>query len=194
MLRPKYGVEYEREDEDRLGIVLCAVIVGWPKLPLDGRGTDRDIGEVADRLPSLAVLPVESAPPLCGGRGTKRPAGWGVDLALLDCPWGPRLADGAAVFRALPMFCEYAGLEAPAGGVILLTVGREVTPAGGLAAGAPAFDPSTLLRVGDTSGLLILALDKPRTALGVILAVFPRTDSPCSRVFRETAVRPFALA
>jgi hypothetical protein len=57
-----------------------------------------------------------------------------MDLAPLDAPSGARLADGAAVLRA-PGFCEAVGLEALAGGVILLTVGREVTPADGLAAG-----------------------------------------------------------
>src|ERR1700685_2505662 len=194
VLRPKYWLDDEREAEDIFGIVLCAVIVGCREPLVGGRGTDRDIGEDADGPPDLAVLPLESDPPLCGGRGTERPAGCGMDLAPLDCPSGPRPADGAAVFRALPIFCEAAGLDAPAGGVMLLAIGREVTPADGLAAGRPAFDPSMLLRVGDTSGLLMLALDKPRTALGVILAVFPRTDSPCSRVFRETAVRPVALA
>src|SRR5580658_365470 len=151
---------------------------------MDGRSTDRVMGEDADGLPDLALLPAEKDPPPCGGRGTERPAGCGVNLAPLDCPSGPRLADGTEVFRA-PKFCEAVGLDAPAGGVILLAVGRDVTPAGGLAAGEPALDPSMLLRVGDTSGLLILALDKPRTALGVIFAVFPRTESPCSSVFRE---------
>jgi hypothetical protein len=102
--------------------------------------------------------------------------------------------DGAVALRAPPRFGEAAGLDAPAGGVIRLTVGREVTPADGLAAGRPALDPRTLLRVGDTSGLLILALDKPRIALGVILAVFPRTGRPRSKVLRETAVRPLVVA
>jgi hypothetical protein len=134
VLRPKYGLEYEREAEDALGMVLRAVIVGWLK-PAGGRGTDRDMDEFAGGPPYLAVLPVESDPPLCGGRGTDRPAGCGVDLALPNDPSGERLADGAAVFRPLPKFCEAAGLDAPAGGDILLTVGRDVTPAGGLAAG-----------------------------------------------------------
>jgi hypothetical protein len=198
-LRPKYGLEFEREGDD--GIVLCAVSTG---LPAGGRGTDRDIGdprddeprgdEPKDDSPGRAPIPLERERSLCGGLGTERPAGCGIDLALLDCPSGPRFIDGAAVLRAAPMFCDAAGLEAPAGGVIRLTVGREVTPDDGLDAGKPAFDPSTLLRVGDASGLPILALDKPRTALGVIFAVFPRTGRPRSRVLRETAVRPFALA
>jgi hypothetical protein len=72
-------------------------------------------------------------PRLRGGRGTKRPAGAGIDLALLDCPSGARLDVGVAVLRAgeLPMVL---GLAEVAGGVILLTVGREVTAADGLAA------------------------------------------------------------
>jgi hypothetical protein len=189
--RPKYGLEYEREAEDVFGIVLCAVIVGWPELLVGGRGTDRGIGDAAD---GFADLPAESDPALCGGRGTERPAGCGMDLALLDAPSGPRLADGAAVLRAVPGFCEAVDLEKLAGGLILLTVGREVTPADGLAAGWPAFDPSTLARVGETSGLPILALDNPRIALGEILAAFPRTERPCSKVFRETAVRPPVVA
>jgi hypothetical protein len=135
VLRPKYGLEYEREAEDLFGIVLRAVIVDCPKLPVGGRGTDRDIGEDADWPPDLAVLPAESDPPLCGGRGTERPAGCGMDLAPPNCPSDPRLADGAAVFRAFPIVCEADGLDAPAGGVIRLMVGREATPAGGLAAG-----------------------------------------------------------
>jgi hypothetical protein len=97
VLRPKYGVEYEREAEDIFGMVLCAVIVGWPELPVGGRGTDRDKGELADGLPNLALLPDESDPALCGGRGTERPAGCGIDLALFDGPSGARAADGAAV-------------------------------------------------------------------------------------------------
>lgn len=116
-------------------MVLRAVIVGWPEPLVGGRGTDRVMGEDADGPPDLAPLPAESDPSLCGGRGTERPAGCGIDLALLDTPSGPRLADGAAVLRAAPGFCEVVGLEALAGGVILLTVGREVTPADGLAAG-----------------------------------------------------------
>jgi hypothetical protein len=73
-------------------------------------------------------------------------------------------------------------------------VGREVTPVDGLAAGWPAFDPSTLARVGEASGRPILALDKPRSALGETFTVLPRTESPCSKVLRETAVRPPVVA
>jgi hypothetical protein len=188
--RPKYGLEYEREAEDVFGIVLCAVIVGWPELLVGGRGTDRGIGDAAD---GFADLPAESDPALCGGRGTERPAGCGMDLALFDSPSGAWLMEGAVLWTD-PRLCEAADLEKLAGGVILLTVGREVTPADGLAAGWPAFDPSTLARVGETSGLPMLALDNPRIALGEILAAFPRTESPCSRVFRETAVRPPVVA
>ena len=91
--RPKYGVEYERDD-DVFGTVLCALIV------VGGRGTDR-IGEVEGIVPpDLAVVPVAGSDsdliPLCGGRGTKRPAGAGIDLAL-DGPSGARLGDGVGV-------------------------------------------------------------------------------------------------
>jgi hypothetical protein len=100
--RPKYGVEYERDD-DVFGRVLCALIVvaGRPTLPSGGRGTDR-MGEVEAIVPpDLAVVPVAGSDsdltPLCGGRGTKRPAGAGIDLALVDGPSGARLGAGVAV-------------------------------------------------------------------------------------------------
>jgi hypothetical protein len=122
---------------------------------------------------------------LCGGRGTKRPAGCGIDLALLD--------DGAATLWAgAPVFCAAVGLEELAGGVIRLIVGREATAADGLAAGSPAFGPSMLARVGETSGLLIL--ERFRRLLGEILAAFGPTGKPRSRVFRETAVSAPVLA
>jgi hypothetical protein len=56
--RPKYGVEYERDD-DVFGMVLCALIViaGRPTLASGGRGTDR-VGEVEGIPPDLAVEPV----------------------------------------------------------------------------------------------------------------------------------------
>ena len=44
-------------------------------------------------------------------------------------------------------------------------------------------------RVGETFGRLMLALDRFRKALGETLALFAETESPCSRVLRETAVR-----
>jgi len=84
------------------------------------------------------------------------------------------------------VFCAAVGLDELAGGVILLTVGREATAADGLAAGKPAFGPSMLARVGDTSGLLML--DRFRKLLGEILAAFGPTGKPRSRVFRGTAV------
>ena len=80
------------------------------------------------------------------------------------------------------------GLAELAGGVILLTVGRDATAADGLAAGKPAFGPSMLARVGFTFGLPILALDRFRKAPEEMLARFRATGSPRSRVFRETAV------
>ena len=100
--RPKYGVEYER-DADVFGTVLCALIVaGRLMLPSGGRGTDR-MGEVEAIVvpPDLAVVAVAGSDsdltPLCGGRGTKRPAGAGIDLALVDGPSGARLGAGVAV-------------------------------------------------------------------------------------------------
>jgi hypothetical protein len=100
--RPKYGVEYER-DADAFGTVLCALIVaGRLMLPSGGRGTDR-MGEVEAIVvpPDLAVVAVAGSDsdltPLCGGRGTKRPAGAGIDLALVDGPSGARLGAGVAV-------------------------------------------------------------------------------------------------
>ena len=119
---------------------MCALIVEVerPTLPSGGRGTDRDIAEFegADP-PDLALAPVEGSDSdltlLCGGRGTYRPAGAGKERALLDCPSGARLGVGVAV-RAGDVFCKALGLAELAGGVILLTVGREVTAPDGLAA------------------------------------------------------------
>jgi hypothetical protein len=194
--RPKYGVEYER-DADVFGTVLCALIVaGRLMLPAGGRGTDR-MGEVEAIVPpDLAVVAVAGSDsdltPLCGGRGTKRPAGAGIDLALVDGPSGARLGAGVAVLWAGAGIV--LGLAELAGGVILLTVGRDATAADGLAAGKPAFGPSMLSRVGETFGRLMLALDKFRKALGEVRAAFAATGNPRSRVFRETAVSPPVLA
>jgi hypothetical protein len=194
--RPKYGVEYER-DADAFGTVLCALIVaGRLMLPSGGRGTDR-MGEVEAIVPlDLGVVAVAGSDsdltPLCGGRGTKRPAGAGIDLALVDGPSGARLGAGVAVLWAGAGIV--LGLAELAGGVILLTVGRDATAADGLAAGKPAFGPSMLSRVGETFGRLMLALDKFRKALGEVRAAFAATGNPRSRVFRETAVSPPVLA
>jgi hypothetical protein len=195
VLRPKYGLEDER-DEDIFGIVLCAIVLVCPKFA-GGRGTDRDIdedeGAIAPDLDDIAGLltprlDIAEFPMLCGGRGTDRPAGCGVDLAPLDS--GPRFP--AAVVVPRPVFCEAVNLEALAGGVILLTVGLEATPAPGLALAVDP--PSTLERVGDAFGRPILELDRFRKAPFEMLARLPATGSPCSRVFRETAVMPVALA
>jgi len=78
------------------------------------------------------------------------------------------------------------GLTEFAGGVIRLTVGRIADPADGCAAGEPAFGPSTLARVGDRSGLLMLAM--LCNADGEILAAFGATGSECCNVLAETAV------
>jgi hypothetical protein len=74
------------------------------------------------------------------------------------------------------------------GGVMRLTVGREVVAAEGCAAGKPALGPSMAERVGDALGLAILALERFRKALDGMLARFEATGSPRSSVFRETAV------
>jgi hypothetical protein len=138
-------------------------------------------------------IPAElELPRLCGGRGTFRPAGCGIDLALFTCP--PRLAAGAPVLRGVgaAVLCEAAtagdGFDELLGGVIRLTVGREASAADGCAAGRPAFGPSTLARVGDTFGLPRLALLKFRKALFGMLTRLWATGKPRSRVFRETAV------
>jgi hypothetical protein len=86
------------------------------------------------------------------------------------------------------------GLAELAGGVILLTVGRDATAADGLAAVKPALGPSMFSRVGETFGRLMLALDRFRKALGEVLAAFAATGNPRSRVFRGTAVRPPVVA
>jgi hypothetical protein len=84
------------------------------------------------------------------------------------------------------------GLAELAGGVILLTVGREATAADGLTADWPAFDPSVFSRVGETSGLPMV--DRFRNALGETCAAFEATGRPRSKVFLETAVRPPVVA
>jgi hypothetical protein len=129
---------------------------------------------------------------LCCGRGTLRPAGCGKDRALAGCP--PRLAVDVTGLWPVGVASLYEaatagdGLDELLGGVIRLTVGRETVAAEGCAAGKPAFGPSMLARVGFTFGLPILALDRFRKAPEEMLALFPATGSPRSRVFRETAV------
>lgn len=91
--RPKFGVEEERGAAEVLGTVLCAVIVGWLKLPLGGRGTDRDMGEAEVVAPPDLAVPLAAAPdnglsPFCGGRGTERPAGAGDDSPAAGRPSG----------------------------------------------------------------------------------------------------------
>src|SRR5271167_4153017 len=113
-LRPKYGVEYERDVEDVLGSVLRAVMVG--ELPAGGRGTDRDIGEAeAVAAPDLALAEGDDNEftPLCGGRGTERPPGAGEDNAVVCRPSeAPPVAGVAALCEALGVA---AGLEVLAG-------------------------------------------------------------------------------
>lgn len=196
VLRPKYGLEDDREGEDIFGTVLRALIVGRLTLPSGGRGTLRfmPVCGALLRFGAIELAPwfdiaVElELPRLCGGRGTLRPAGCGIDLAPLGC--SPRFAGNVAVPRAIgvPPLRAEDGLDEVLGGVIRLTVGRETVAADGCAAGKPAFGPNMLARVGDTFGLPILALDRFRKAPEGILARFAATGSPRSRVFRETAV------
>jgi hypothetical protein len=178
--------------------VLRALIVGRFTLPSGGRGTDRDSGEfAADIPPGRAPAPDEDPENdrslLCGGRGTLRllaicgalrfmVAGLLIPrLDIGDC--SPRFADGVVIPRA-----EAGAREELAGGVMRLTVGREAIAADGCAAANPAFGPSMLARVGDTFGLAMLALERFRKALEGMFARFAPTDSPRSRVLRETAV------
>lgn len=199
MFRPTFELPYERGDADIFGTVLRALMVGWRMLPGGGRGTlwfiaicgalrfAAVVGRFAPRL-AIAVLEL---PRLCGGRGTLRPAGCAIDLALFDCA---RFEDDVEVLRAIavPLLREEAtageGLDEVLGGVIRLTVGREAIAADGCAAGKPAFGPSILVRVGARFGLLTLAFDKLRNALGGTLTLFPATGKPRCNVFRETAV------
>jgi hypothetical protein len=91
VLRPKYGVEYERGVADVFGIVLRAVIVDRPTLLSGGRGTERDMGEAeGEPPPDLAVPLFEGSDlaPLCGGWGTERPAAAGDDRAAVCRPSG----------------------------------------------------------------------------------------------------------
>jgi len=174
-----------------LGVRLWAVIVGRLKLPCGGRGTDR--GEVEGMLPAdLAPGPLEGPAsdlaPLCGGRGTKRPAGAGRDATLFGRTSGVRLV-GIAVLRTAEASGPreagcVAGRAELAGGVILLTVGREAAARDGRAF---VFGPSMAPRAGDTSGLPMAEIF--RKAPGETLAAFCATGSPRSSVFRGTAVK-----
>lgn len=162
--------------------------------------------------PVPAEAPENDLALLCGGRGTLRAAeadeeasgrpsaprfaiGEEPRLAIGEAA-GPRFAIGEPTLRpaGTAVLCEAAiagdGLDRPEflGGVILLTVGREVIPEAGCAAAMPAFDPSTLARVGEIFGLSRLALDRFRKELLGMLTLLPATGSPRSSVFRETAV------
>jgi hypothetical protein len=208
--RPKYGAEYEREPEDMLGAILRALIVG---LLAGGRGTDREAdnpGEAPGRAPVIpsdltpapAEAPENDLALLGGVLDTLREAAGDEDPS--GRPSEPRFAigedprfvmDDPAFRPAAPsLLCEAAiagdGLDKPEflGGVILLTVDREVIPEVGCAAAIPAFDPRTLARVGEIFGRSRLALDRFRKALPGMLTRLPATDSPRSSVFRETAV------
>lgn len=165
----------------------------------------------SDLIPVPAEVPEnDGLALLCGARGSLRPPGCDEDasgrpseprFAVGEGPRfaigeKPRFAIGELAFRpAAPSpLCEAAiagdGLDKPEfrGGVILLTVGREVIPEAGCAAAMPAFDPSMLARVGEIFGRSRLALDRFRKALLGTLTRLPATDSPRSSVFRETAV------
>jgi hypothetical protein len=166
----------------------------------------------SDLAPTPAEAPENDLALLCGGRGTLRPAEADEDASGRPSdprfaigeeprfPMGeaedPRFAIGEPALRpaAPSLLCEAAiagdGLDKPEflGGVIRLTVGREVIPEAGCAAAIPAFDPSTLARVGEIFGLSRLALDRFRRALLGMLTLLPATDNPRSSVFRETAV------
>jgi hypothetical protein len=174
VLRPKDGFEYEREVVDALGSVLRAVMVG--KLPAGGRGTDRGVGEAEAVAPPDLMLGDDELTPLCGGRGMERPPGTGEDSAVVRRPpeAPPAAGVAASCTAGAAILCEAlgvaGGLEAFAGGVIRLTVGREATVADGCALDILAFDPSMLARVGDTSGRLML--DRFRKEPGEILAAF----------------------
>jgi hypothetical protein len=191
------------------GAVFRALTVG---LLADGRGTDCDAenpGEDPGRAPFIPsdLTPAPAEGPendlelLCGARGSLRAAAGDEDAS--GRPSEPRLAIGEeprfaigepALRPAAPsLLCEAAidgdGLEPEfRGGVIRLTVDREVIPEAGCAAAMPAFDPSTLARVGEIFGLSRPALDRFRKALPGMFTRLPATDSPRSSVFRDTAV------
>ena len=177
-------------------------------LPAGGRGTDRVAGEfdgdtAPERAPAPAEGPENDLALLWGGRGTLRFAAIcgalrfmvvGLLTLRLDIagfadgrPW--EFAGDVATLRG-----EAVEREEFAGGLIRLTVGREVVAADGCAAGRPAFGPSMAARVGDALGLAMLALEIFRRALGEMLARFEATGRPRSRVFRETAVSAPGLA
>ena len=168
---------------------------------MNGRGTDRDAAEFEgatppDRALNPPIDPEYGLAPLCGGRGTLRlVAICGVlrfIVGLLALRFGiAEFADGRPwefAGEVATLRGEAVGRAEFAGGVIRLTVGREVTAADGCAAGNPAFGPSMAERVGDALGLAMLALERFRSALDGMLARFEATGNPRSSVFRETAV------
>jgi hypothetical protein len=185
-----------------LGAVLRALMVG---LLVGGRGTDREAEKPAEVPGRAPVIPSDLPPApaeapaydlalLCGVLGTLCEAAG--DEEASERPSEPRFAVGEPALRpaAPSLLCEAAiagdGLDKPEflGGVIRLAVAREVIPEAGCAAAMPAFDPRTLARVGEIFGRSRLALDRFRKALPGMFTRLPATDSPRSRVFRETAV------
>lgn len=151
-----------------------------------GRGTLRAAeGDGASGRPSDPRFAIEEEPEFVIGEEPRFPIGEAE---------GARFAIGEPASRPATLLCEAAiagdGLDNPEfrGGVIRLTVGREVTPEAGCAAARPAFDPSTLERVGEIFGRSRLALDRFRKALPGMLTLLPATDIPRSSVFRDTAV------
>lgn len=123
-----------------------------------GRGTFRPT------VPPFALRLGEPLLRLCGGRGTLRPAGAGVRVALASLAEAPVLC-GVSGPRAVELPALRAAAFSPpretaeradaAGGVMRLTVGRENAAEDGRAAVSPLRPPSMACRVG-------LASTRPR--------------------------------
>ena len=141
--------------------------------------------------PDRLVLPLAE-----GGRGTLRAA----ELAVFD---SVRPADGFSLLAAVDVplravefsearaDCAVEARAELAGGVILLTVGRDIALDEGCAAACPAFGPSMLARVGLTPGLP--RLGALFTAFAGTWTILLCTDCPFFSVLAETAVNPPGL-
>jgi hypothetical protein len=169
---------------------------GTPRFMAICDGSVRDWAGEALPMGRSPMPPRLKLPAFCGGRGTLRPAGDGIDRV---CVCGACGVDDPA-FRPLEVSPRAAAiwlaaaLDDTAGGVMRLTVGRENAPEAGRAPEL-AFAPSLLSRVGFT--FTRLRDWAPFKSFGVRWTEFPWTDKPCWRPFCDMALSApglFALA
>lgn len=102
----------------------------------------------------------------------------------------PICAEGLLLFRAAPSDGEagWSVPRLPAGGVALLTTGRDMVRGGGMAVLRPLFAPSMLVRVGRASTARTAATWL--NCCGVTRTALRATGRELTSVSRETAVNP----